>query len=109
MKEVEDNLTIVENELEDFLQKHPILVAALPEIKEIIKYYEDVVFEECLSIDVEEYHSSWVLKAQTQMPMKTALQVQRRMFHDPVFIEIIKKPSINHFLTLHILGRIYDI
>ena len=110
MKEIEDNLTVVENELEDFLQKHPILVEALPKIKEIImQYYEDVVFEESINTDVEEYHSSLVLKAQTQMSMKTALQVQRRMFHDPIFIEIIRNPVINHFLTLNILGRIYEI
>ncbi len=110
MKEIEDNLTIVENELEDFLQKHPSLVAALPKIKEIItQYYPDIVFEESINTDVEEYHTSLVLKAQTQISMKTALEVQRRMFHDPSFIEIIRQPAINQFFTLNILGRIYEI
>lgn len=110
MKEIEDNLTVVENELEDFLQKHPILVEALPKIKEIImQYYEDVVFEESVNTDIEEYHTSLVLKAQTQMPMKTALEVQRRMFHDPSFIEIIRNPDVIYPFSLHILGRIYEI
>lgn len=101
MEEIENNLTIVENELEEFLQKHPILVEALPKIKKIImQYYKDVVFEESINTDVEEYHTSLVLKAQTQMSMKIALQVQSSMFRNPIFIEIIRNPAINYFLTL---------
>ncbi len=106
MKEIEDNLTVVENELEDFLQKHPILVEALPKIKEIImQYYEDVVFEESFTTDVEEYDSSFVLKVQTELDNAAAFQQQRLMFHEPSFIEIIRNPAVNHFLTLNIVGR----
>ncbi len=101
MKEIDDNLTIVENEVEDFLQKHPLLVAALPKIQEIImQYFEDAVFEQSINTDVEEYHTSLVVKIFTGVESATMFQRKRLMFHDPTLIEIIKVPAVIHFLTL---------
>ncbi len=101
MKEIEDNLTIVENEVEDFLQKHPLLVEALPKIQEIIKqYFEDAIFEQSINTDVEEYHTSLVVKIFTGVESATMFQRNRLLFHDPVLIEIIKVPAVIYFLTL---------
>ncbi len=101
MKEIDDNLTIVENEVEDFLQKHPLLVSALPKIQEIImRYFEDAVFEQSVNTDVEEYHTSLVVKIFTGVESATMFQRNRLMFHDPALIEIIKVPAVIYFLTL---------
>ncbi len=101
MKEIDDNLTVVGNEVEDFLQKHPLLVAALPKIKEIIvQYFENAVFEQSVSTDVEEYHSSLVVKIFTGIDSPTMFQRNRLLFHDPALIEIIKVPAVIYFLTL---------
>ena len=101
MKEIDDNLTIVENEVEDFLQKHPLLVAALPKIQEIImQYFEDAIFEQSINTDVEEYHTALVVKIFTGVDSATMFQRNRLMFHDPALIEIIKVPAVIYFLTL---------
>ena len=105
MKEIDDNQLVVEivveNEIENFLQKHPLLVAALPKIQEIImQYFENAVFEQSINIDVEEYHTSLVVKIFTGVESVTMFQRNKIMFHDPALIEIIKVPAVIYFLTL---------
>ena len=101
MKEIDDNLTIVENEVEDFLQKHPLLAVALPKIQAIIiQYFEDAFFEQSINTDVEEYHTALVVKIFTGVESATMFQRNRLMFHDPALIEIIKVPAVIYFLTL---------
>lgn len=100
MKEIEDNLTIVENELEDFLQKHPILVAALPEIKRtILQHFEKAIFEESFRNDVEEDYSTLILNIYTNLDHKTSFQKQKELFSDAFFVEVIKNPAVIYFLT----------
>lgn len=109
MKEIDDNLTIIENEVEDFLQQHPLLVAALPKIQEIIiQYFENAVFEQSINIDVEEYHTSLVIQIFTGVESVTMFQQKRLMFHDTALIEIIKEPAVICFLTLDFQSK-YDI